>query len=435
MMVAKSRRKAPAKGSSGYSCEAKAGCHSTLTDAGQNGNRDNPVTYFQSQVEHCLIYAESQKKRGRKIVGIMCEFTPREIIMAAGGVPVCLCGGSAEMAESAEKILPSNLCPLVKSTFGFSLEKENPFLEMSDLLVAETTCDGKKKMYELLAEKHPMHVLELPQKPDERDAFQHWVAELKKLKAVLERQLVTKITDKKLREAIRLMNRERKYKRDLAALMKSDDPPLTGRNLLDMRSLISGMPLDFEQYERALWLLEGGSRNPATRSHVRVLVTGVPLAHGAERVLDIVEGCGGLVVCQENCTGIKPVLEDVDENDEDPIHALAEKYFHLPCSVMTRNARRLDQLRVLAHEYRVECVIELVWQCCITYDIESISVKRLITDELRLPYLRIETDYSPSDSARIILRIQSLFETVNARKGLQPRSNASPRGSQPSGRV
>jgi benzoyl-CoA reductase/2-hydroxyglutaryl-CoA dehydratase subunit BcrC/BadD/HgdB len=320
------------------------------------------------------------------------------------------------MAESAEKVLPSNLCPLIKSTFGYSLQKANPFLEMSDFLVAETTCDGKKKMYELLAEEHPMHVLELPHKPDDRDGFKHWAAELTKLKSVLEKQFSTTITDQKLRNAISTMNRERKLKRELAALMKSENPPLTGRELLEMKSLISAIPADLGQYEKALSVLLGRTITPPAESRVRVMLSGVPLPHGAERVMDIVEDSGGLVVCQENCTGLKPVEEDVDETAEDPLQALAEKYFHLPCSVMTRNDGRMDRLRALAEEYRVECVIELIWQACLTYDVESAWVKRLAEEELNLPYLRIETDFSPSDSARITLRVQSLYETVKGRK-------------------
>lgn len=404
--------------------DGKIASSPTSNSAKGNAKSDCPITYFQSQVENCLDYADAREKKGAKIVGIMCEYTPREIIMAAGGVPVCLCGGSAAMAESAEKVLPSNLCPLIKSTFGYSLEKENPFLEMSDLLVAETTCDGKKKMYELLGEKHSMLVLELPQKPDDADAFKHWEAELNKLKDALQKEFSTQITDKKLRDAIRVMNRERKLKRELAALMKSENPPLTGRELLEMKSLISAIPADLDQYEKALSMLNGRTIRPSAESRVRVLLTGVPLPHGAERVMDIIEDNGGLVVCQENCTGIKPVQEDVDDTAEDPIHALAEKYFHLPCSVMTRNSARIDQLRVNAGEYRVECMIELVWQGCITYDIESSFVKRL-AEELNLPYLRIETDFSPSDSARIALRVQSLYETVNGRKILHEGSNES----------
>ena len=104
-------------------------------------------------------------------MGILCEYTPRELIMAAGGVPVCLCGGSRETIPAAETQLPANLCPLIKSTFGYHLEKRNPFLEMADLIVGETTCDGKKKMYELMSETRPVYVLELPHKVDDEDAL------------------------------------------------------------------------------------------------------------------------------------------------------------------------------------------------------------------------------------------------------------------------
>ncbi|HEY3321406.1 MAG TPA: double-cubane-cluster-containing anaerobic reductase [Planctomycetota bacterium] len=362
---------------------------------------------------NCLSYAQAAKAQGRPVVGILCEFTPRELIMAAGAVPVCLCGGSAEMASAAETCLPSNLCPLIKSTFGYHLQGSNPFLEMASLIVAETTCDGKKKMYELMAQSRPMYVLELPQKPDDPQAFEHWLCELRKLKGELERRFGVSITDQKLREAIRDMNRERALRRQLAELMKVDNPPLTGRQLLELKSTISAIPEDFAQYEKALaQLRELLGRVRVGRNAVRVLLTGVPMVHGAERVLDIIEDNGGLAVCSENCTGLKPILEDVKlEGSEDPLRAIAEKYFHLPCSVMTPNERRLDSLRKLVQEYRPQCIIELIWQACLTYDVESFRVREL-AGQLGLPYLRVETDYSPSDSARIAVRVQALFETV-----------------------
>jgi len=149
---------------------------------------------------------------------------------------------------------------------------------------------------------------------------------------------------------------------------------------------------------------------------VRVLLTGVPVVHGAERVVDIVENHGGLIVCQENCTGLKPIAEDVDPDTGDPLRAVAEKYFRTSCSVMTANRRRMDLLRQLAAEYRPHCVIELVWQACLTYDVESYFVKRLAEEELSLPYLRIETDYSPADTARIAMRVEALMETARPKR-------------------
>jgi benzoyl-CoA reductase/2-hydroxyglutaryl-CoA dehydratase subunit BcrC/BadD/HgdB len=323
------------------------------------------------------------------------------------------------MIAPAEEHLPANLCPLIKSTYGYHIRRANPFLEMADLVVAETTCDGKKKMYELMGRTRPTYILELPQKPADRDAMAHWVRELHKLKTKLQEHFGVELTDEKIRRGTRTMNRERRLRRELAALMKAPSPPLTGRQLLDFKSIISGIDADFEQYAEAIRLFKSQQPDGRRNSCVRVLLTGVPLVHGAERVLDIIESSGGLVVCMDNCTGLKPILEDVDEAAEDPILALAEKYFRLPCSVMTKNDRRLEVLRDLAADCRPECIIDLIWQACITYDVESYLVRELAEKELGLPYLRIETDYSPSDSARIALRVEALFETVRRKGGEQ----------------
>ena len=371
----------------------------------------DPQAHFANMIPNAIDYARRQKAAGRPVVGIMCEYTPREIILAAGAVPICLCGGAVETIAPAEEHLPANLCPLIKSTYGYHVTAANPLLEMCDLLVAETTCDGKKKMYELLADSREMIVLELPHRADNQAALDRWTEELRRLRSTLERRFGVGITDARLRAAIDEMNRERALRRGLAALMKRAAPPLTGRELLDYKSVISAIPADMEQYEAAVEKLSAAEGCPSLAGRTRVLLTGVPVLHGAERVLDIIEKAGGLVVCLETCTGVRPILEDVDVRAADPIAAIAEKYYHLPCSVMTRNNARLDSLRKLAREYRADCVIDLIWQACLTYDVESYYVRRL-AGEMNLPYLRIETDYSPSDSARIAVRVEALFETV-----------------------
>ncbi|MGD0746041.1 MAG: double-cubane-cluster-containing anaerobic reductase [Verrucomicrobiota bacterium] len=381
----------------------------------------NPSAWFAGMIDHCYDQVEAAKAAGRPIVGIMCEFTPREIILAAGAVPVCLCGGSAATIPAAEQFLPANLCPLIKSTFGYHVIGKNPFLNWADLVVAETTCDGKKKMFELMSATKPMVVLELPQKADDADALEHWTREVRKFKEQLEQRFQTRITDDKLRDAARLMNRERRLRRQLAALMVRDPPPLTGRQLIEFKSIISGMEADLRQYERALEIFGSADQEPPPanqriKSTVRVLLTGVPIVHGAERVLELIEAAGAVVVCQENCTGLKPILDDVDLDEPDPLRAIARKYYHLPCSVMTLNTRRFEMLRSLAAKFRPHCVIELVWQACLTYDVESFHVRKLTEEELHLPYLKITTDYSPSDSARISARVEALFETILARQ-------------------
>lgn len=385
------------------------------------------MAYFGEMIEHCLDYAQAAKTAGRPIVGIMCEYTPRELILAAGAVPVCLCGGSAAKIPSAEAILPANLCPLIKSTFGYHITASNPFLEMADLVVAETTCDGKKKMFEIMSETRPMYVLELPHMTERNSSLKFWMQEVENFKAYLEDRFRVLITEEKLRAAIDLMNRERRLRRQLAEFMVCEPPALTGRQLLECKSIISGIPEDHRQYQKAIDLLsEEVSRvsTAAPEKNVRVLLTGVPLVHGAERVLDIIEDCGATVVCMENCTGLKPLLEDVDTSETDLVKALAVKYHHLPCSVMSHNSRRLANLQTFASRFRPQCVIELVWQDCLTYDVESYHVRRLAEDTLGLPYLKIVTDYSTSDSARIKSRVEALLEISRARTGSKDSAGA-----------
>ena len=279
-----------------------------------------PFAHFTHMIDHCVDFARQAKTQGRPVVGILCEFTPRELIMAAGGVPVCLCGGSAKTIPAAEQHLPANLCPLIKSTYGYHVPASNPFLEMADLVVGETTCDGKKKMYELMAETRPMYVLELPQKADDADALEHWRRELGKFRRSLERRFATSTsptTD--LREAIARDEPRAALRRRVGAAdaggPSAADRPATAR----VQEQHLGDPGRSGAVRAGLGPV--ARRPPAceqSSSAVRVLMTGVPMVHGAERVLDIIEHSGGLVVCMENCTGLKPILEDVDADGRRP---------------------------------------------------------------------------------------------------------------------
>ena len=388
-----------------------------LNQQAKNRSAD-PFPWFSNMIPNCFDYATRAKAAGKHIVGITCEYTPRELIIAADALPVCLCGGSAQTIPSAERDLPANLCPLIKSTYGYHLTKTNPFLEMADLVVAETTCDGKKKMFELMALTRNLCVLELPQKPDLPEALAFWTGQLYKLKDELENRFKVTITNEKIKKAIRAMNHERTLRRKLAGLMAANHPPMTGRQLLDFKTIISPMEDACRQYEAVPILFEDKPKSSSKDKKVRILVTGVPVVHGAERVIDLIEAAGGLVVCMDNCTGLKPILEDVDPAGPDLIEAIARKYLHLPCSVMTKNERRLDVLGQMVDQYRPDCIVELVWQNCLTYDVESFFVRQFARDR-HLPYLLIRTDYSPCDSERIKLRVEALFETIRSQTSIK----------------
>lgn len=363
-------------------------------------------------IPNALAFVKDAKAKGQKVAGIFCEYTPRELFFAAGVIPVCMCGGQESAIAEAEKDLPNNLCPLIKSSYGHAQKKSNPFLEMADLLVAETTCDGKKKMYELLGRTRPMYVLELPQKPDESIAFAHWLEEIRLLKKRLEELAGRTIGEGCLRQAIEKMNQERDLRRELSYLTAANPPQIGGNEVLLAKSVVSLIPCDLAAYRS---IVDEIKKRPSPYAgRPRILLTGVPHPHGAEKVMEIIENVGGVVVAQENCTGLKPIMDNISL-EGDLLENLARKYFDLPCSCMTPNRRRLELLDRLIEDFKPDGVIDLVWQACHTYNIESHLIRERARSVWNLPFLKLETDYSPSDKAQLAVRIEAFLELCPSR--------------------
>ncbi|SMP60329.1 double-cubane-cluster-containing anaerobic reductase [Anoxynatronum buryatiense] len=357
---------------------------------------------------------------GRKIVGMYCVFSPQEIALAAGAIPVSLCGTSNDPVEAAEKELPRNLCPLIKSSYGFAITDKCPYFYFSDILLAETTCDGKKKMYELMGKLKPMHLMNLPQTADGEENLALWKNEMVRFKSYLEDTLKVDITEDKLKEAIKLVNREREAMKRLHQLNAHKPAPLTGMDMMKAQ-WIKGFNVDkedgIEMVEQLIREVEENMdalKTAMGQEGPRILLTGVPVGIGSDKVIRLIEEGGGRVVALENCTGYKGLDVLVDETKE-PLQALAEKYLSTPCSCMYDNQGRLDLIARMAAEYQVDGVLDLTWQACHTYNIESFFVRDFVREELGLPFIQIETDYSESDAGQLKLRIDAFLETIDTK--------------------
>ena len=161
------------------------------------------------------------KEAGTPVVGTFCSFVPAELILAAGAVCVSLCATSEEPIPAAEVDLPHNLCPLIKASYGFALTDTCPYFYFSDLIVGETTCDGKKKMFELLNDIKETYVMQLPSNRSEA-AIAAWEAEICRFRRKLEETFHVTITEEALKDAILVKNREREVMRRYLELAPSD---------------------------------------------------------------------------------------------------------------------------------------------------------------------------------------------------------------------
>ncbi|MCT4595514.1 MAG: double-cubane-cluster-containing anaerobic reductase [Anaeromicrobium sp.] len=364
-----------------------------------------------------FIEVKKYKESGKKVVGTFCTYTPKELIHAAGGIAVSLCGTSNEPIADAEIDLPANLCPLIKSSYGFAITDKCPYFYFSDLIVGETTCDGKKKMYELLGEIKPMHVMQLPQNNVDQESMVLWKKEIMKLKDRIEKDFHVEITPEKLKEAINIHNEERKAKIQFYELGKLSPSPVTGMEIL---KVLYGSQFKLDKRESIDYIkeltakikdeYENGQRATSPDAP-RILVTGCPIGGATEKAIQAIEENGGVVVCYENCGGVKANSLLVDE-DKEPIEAIAEKYLSIPCSVMSPNTKRLELLSKLIDEYKIDGVVEVILQACHTYNVEATSVKRFVNREKNIPYINIETDYSQNDIGQLSTRMGAFLEML-----------------------
>ena len=265
------------------------------------------LEHFRDVTSRNVLALQEAREKGRKVVGQFCIYSPLEIALAAGAVPVSLCGTKQDSIPVAEEVLPRCLCPLIKSSFGFALQDSCPYLAASDIVVADATCDGKKKMYELLAAYKPVMVLQLPQIQDER-AHAYWREQYALLVARLEQDFGVRITEEKLRAAMDLTSR---------------------------------------------------------------------LRQALKKVLD-----------------------------------LARRYLDMHCAVMSPNPHRYSILKDLARDFAVDAVVDLTWQGCQPYDVESWSVKKFVREELGLPFLQVVTDYSGTDTEQLKVRLEAFLEML-----------------------
>lgn len=358
---------------------------------------------------------KAHKDNGGKIVGTYCSFIPTELIMAAGAIPVTLCATSEEPIAAAQEHLPSNLCPLIKASYGFALTDTCPYFYFSDFIVGETTCDGKKKMFELMNDIKDTYVMQLPSSRDEV-ALTMWEAEIKKFWKKLEDFYGVTITEEDVKKAILQKNAERDLVLEYLDLGKLNPSPISGYELgtkLDTLSFIPSMEERCKQLReridevKADW--ETNYKGKVSRKP-RILITGCPNGGVRDKTIKVLEELGADVVAFDACNSNREKIEKVDTTL--PVtEALAKKYLNINCSVMSPNTNRLKFISDMIDDYQVDGVLEIILQACHTFSIESYNVKKSVLAK-KIPYLKVETDYSKADAGQINTRLEAFLETI-----------------------
>jgi benzoyl-CoA reductase/2-hydroxyglutaryl-CoA dehydratase subunit BcrC/BadD/HgdB len=364
------------------------------------------------------------KQKGGKVVGVSCLFVPEEIISAGGGMVVRLEGGSQLPITEAETILPSDICPMIKSTFGLKLSKTSPYYEVVDFLAGETSCDGKKKMWEIFNNYIPTYVVELPQKKTQRDR-ELWLRELYDLKEKMEVESGKKITSQDLYRSITIFNAKRKAMARLQLLRRKNPPPISGNdaNLVFQISCFDD-PERFtakvnELCDELEMRVKDGEET-VSADMPRIMISGCPMALPNWKVHHLIETGGAVVVGEDTCLGARYFMEPVVQ-PEDPtimakqMTAIADRYLNVACPCFTPGYCSVLQMTDLVENCKPDGVVYYVLQFCHGFNIEYYKMEKRLK-ELNIPVLKIQSDYAEEDIGQLRTRIEAFIERISRKR-------------------
>ena len=387
-------------------------------------DRPSKMDYFNMVVAdiHGIRPAEliEAQKNNKKVVGSFCIHVPDEVVLAADAIATGLCSGSQFWVPGGEKVLPTATCPLIKASLGARFDKTCPFFRICDLFVGETTCDGKKKAWEVLSEDAPMYIMDIPQMKRDED-FEKWEREIKNYMKELEKITGNTITQDSLHDAILTVNAKRKALQRLNSYRKLDNVPISGRDVLLITQIaFYDDPKRFTQMVNTLCdeLDQRAKENFSVyeKGAKRILLTGTPLSIPNWKLHQIIETSGAAVVCEEMCTGIRyseALVNEEKSSLDEMVKNLAQRYLgNINCACFTPNKSRIDDIIRLAKEYKADGVIDVNLKFCNIYDIEGYFVEKALS-EAGIPCIGIETDYTDEDAEQLKTRIGAFIEMLN----------------------
>ena len=416
----------------GLNLEAHQGLLAVLSDGYQSiylSQKDRPagMQYFDFVISevHGLRIVEllKAKTEGKLIVGTFCVYVPEELILALDGVAIGLCAGADVGSEEAEKFLPRTTCALIKGFMGFKLAGLCPYVESADLIIGETTCDGKKKAYEVFDEiTGKMYVMELPNKKSD-DGRLLWRNEIKRLAEKLSAVTGRQITLDKLKEASRIVDAKRQALQRLSNLRANDPAPISGLDALLVNQIsFYDDPIRFTAKLNELCdeLDERAKKETgvAPKGTPRVLVSGSPMAIPNWKLHSIIEGSGGIVVGEEACVGernFRDLLGSFSTVDE-AMEKMADRTMGINCACFTPNDGRLADISDMSQRLHAQGVVHYALQFCTPYLVEAYMAKNAV-EAAGMPFLRIETDYSLEDAGQLKTRVEAFIEIIRQGRG------------------
>jgi benzoyl-CoA reductase/2-hydroxyglutaryl-CoA dehydratase subunit BcrC/BadD/HgdB len=370
----------------------------------------------------------AEKAKGKKVIGYFCMFAPIELILAADAIPVRVNSGWYDTSKLGDRVVPVEVCPVIRSTIGAKMIGLSPYLELSDAVISTLTCDGMTKLSEILSDAKLIWTMTPPRVKDSAQSLNLWKEEIKNVKTQIEKLTGNKITPKKLKAAIQTMQRASKAFRRLQDLRKGNTV-IMGRDamLVNQVSMWDNIERWTQKTEALCDELEKRVQQKAWAcppDTPRVVVTGTPMFWPDNwKLPTLIEEANpqGVLVGDEMCSSDRILYDPVAVDEwtmDDMVNGIAERYIMAstcPCfTSKDGNEDRVNWLINKVKENRAQGVIYYVVRGCILYAMEYTRVKKAL-DKLNLPVYYLDTDYTREDVGQMKTRVEAFLEMLTSR--------------------
>ncbi len=394
-------------------------------------NRPEGMEYFDEMAD---LFGQREKEiqeakeKGKKVIGYLCMFAPVELILAADAIPVRVSSGWYDTSKLGDRIVPVEVCPIVRSTMGAKMIGLSPYLEQSDAIINALTCDGMTKLGEILSDYKPIWTMCTPRVKDDPHSMVLWREEVNAIKTKIEELTGTKITAKRLKSAIELRQRATKAFRRLQEIRKGS-PVIMGRDamLVNQTSTWDDLQRWTQKTEALCDELEKRAKQKkwaCPPDTPRVMITGTPMMWPDNwKLPNLIEESSpqGVLVADELCSSDRLLYDPVGIDEwtmNDMMNAVAERYLMsstCPCfTSKDGNEDRINWLVNKVKEFNVNGVIYYVLRGCMLHAMEYTRIKKML-DRMNIPVYYLDTEYTREDVGQMKTRVEAFLEMLQTR--------------------
>jgi benzoyl-CoA reductase subunit C len=280
---------------------------------------------------------------GRKAIGYMPVYVPREIVHAAGMLPVGILGGGDQLEViQGDAYYQSYICRIPRSTIELGLTGK---LDCLDGMLFPSICDVIRNlsgMWQIMFKGKYVKYFDVPQNFDDGIGGDFYVHEMQLLREDLGRLAGAPIADETLRASIAVYNENRRAVRDLYAYRatKPWQAPTSEVYLV----LRAGMVLPPEEHTQLVrdYIAAADAVARPKRDNARIVVTGAFCEQPPLGLIKSIEMAGCYIVDDDFMLVLRWLLDDVPL-EGDPLENLSKAFLHRSATTASKYETRKEE--------------------------------------------------------------------------------------------